>query len=90
MAVPFGALDPADGVGIRGRAQLAAGDAAEVVGDDVVVAHAAALAVDAVEEIDEFDGLDVEAGFLAHFADDAGGERLAELQACRRAASSGP
>ena len=58
VAVPFRALDPADGVGVRGGAQLAAGDAAEVVGDDVVIADALALAVDPVDEIEELDGLE--------------------------------
>jgi len=80
MAVPLGALDPADRVGIRGGAKLAAGDAAKVVGDDVVVAHAIAFAVDAVEEINELDEFDVEAGFLADFAHDAGGKRFADFK----------
>ena len=36
--------------------------------------------MDAVEKLDEFDRFDVEAGFLADFADGASGERLAELE----------
>ena len=87
MAVPLGALDPADGVGVGGGAQLAAGDAAEVIGDDVMVADAAVFVVNAVEELDEFDGLDVEAGFLADLAHDACDERLADFE---HAAGEGP
>src|ERR1700677_2471160 len=62
VAVPLRALNPADGGGIRGRAQLAAGDAAEVIGDDVVIADAAVFTMNAIEQLDEFDRLDEEAG----------------------------
>ena len=80
MTIPFGSLDPADGIGVRGGAQLAAGDTAEVVGDDVVIADALTLAMNAVEKLDELDGLDVEAGFFADFAHCAGGERFTEFE----------
>ena len=80
MAGPFTALDPADGVGVRGRAQLASGDSAKIIGDDIVIAHAVALAVNAVEKLDQFDRLDVEAGFFADLANDACDERLTNLE----------
>jgi hypothetical protein len=80
MAVPFAALDPTDGGSIRSGAQIATGDAAEIIGDDVVIADAAALAINAVEELDQLEGLDVEAGFLADFANDAGGECFTEFE----------
>jgi hypothetical protein len=73
VAIPLGALDPADRVSIRGSAELSAGDAAEIIGNDVVIADAAGFAVNAVEKLDEFNGLDVEAGFFADLANDAGG-----------------
>ena len=85
--IPFGALDPADGGSVRGGTQVAAGDAAEVVGDDVVIANAAVFAMNAVEKLDQFDGLDVEAGFFADLANDAGCEGLADLE---HAAGEGP
>jgi hypothetical protein len=87
VAVPLRALNPADGGGIRGRAQLAAGDAAEVIGDDVVIADAAVFTMNAIEQLDEFDRLDEEAGFLADFADDASGEGFADFE---HAAGEGP
>jgi hypothetical protein len=80
MAGPFTALDPADAIGVRGRAQLASGDSAEVIGNDIVIADAVALAVNAVEKLDQFDGLNVEAGFLADLANDACDERLADFE----------
>ena len=80
MAVPFGALDPTDGGSVRGGVELAAGDAAKIVGDDVVIADALTLAMNAVEEFYKFDGLDVEAGFFAHFANNARGEGLTDLE----------
>ena len=49
VAIPFRSLDPTDGGSVRCGAQFAAGEAAEVVGDDVVIADAAVLAVNAVE-----------------------------------------
>jgi len=80
MAVPFRAFYPADGVGVGGRAQLAAGDAAEVVGDDVVVTDAAAFAMDAIEEFDQLERLDEEAGFFAHLAHHAFNEGFTDLK----------
>ena len=80
MAVPLRAPDPANRVGVRGSAELAAGYAAKIVGNDVVVAHAALFADDAVDELNEFDDADIEAGFLADFADGAGGEGFAQLE----------
>jgi len=80
VAVPFGALDPADGVGIGGCAQLTADDAAEVVGDDVVIANAAGLTMDAVEKLDKFERLDEEAGFFAHLAGDAFDEGFTDFK----------
>ena len=49
MAIPFRALDPADCGGIGSGAQVAASDTAKIVGNDVVIADAAALAINAVE-----------------------------------------
>ena len=88
MTVPFGALNPLDGIGIRCRAQFAAGDAAEVVGDDVVVANAAGFApsfaprfkMDAIDQFDQLQRLDEEAGFLAHLADDAIDDGFTQLE----------
>ncbi len=87
MAIPLGALDPTDRGSVRSGAQLAAGDAAKVVGDDVVIADALALAMNAVQEFNEFDGLDVEAGFLADFAHGSGREGFADFE---HAAGEGP
>ena len=53
MAIPLRALHPADGFGVGGCAQLAAGDAAEVVGNHVVVANAAGLAPGFAVDLDE-------------------------------------
>lgn len=80
MATPLGALDPAHVVGVRSGTQLAPVDAAQVVGDDVVVTHAAAFAVNAVEELNQLEGLDVEAGFLADFAGSPGGKRFSDFE----------
>jgi hypothetical protein len=84
MAIPFRALHPADGVGVRGRAQFAAGNAAEVVGDDVVVADAAGFApvfvMDAIEKLDQLERLDEEAGFFAHLARDAFDEGFTDFE----------
>jgi hypothetical protein len=80
MAVPFGALDPADGVGVRGGAQLAAGDAAEVVGDDVVIADAAALAMNAVESSMSSMGSTSRPVSSRTSRTDAGGERFTDFE----------
>jgi hypothetical protein len=80
VAGPFAALDPADGVGVRGRVQLASGDSAKIIGDDIVIAHAVAVTMNAVQKLDQFDRLNVEAGFLADLANDACDERLTDLE----------
>jgi len=84
VAIPLSALDPTDGGSVRSGAQFASGDAAQVVGDDVVIADAAVFAMNAVEQFDKLDGLDVEAGFLADFADDAGGEGFTDFEHATR------
>src|SRR5580698_1920498 len=80
MAIPFGALRPADSVGVVGGAQRSAEDAAEVVGDDVVVADAIAFAVNPVDELNQLERLDLKAGLFHHFARHAGGEGFAQLE----------
>ena len=87
MAIPFGALRPADSVGVVGGAQRSAEDAAEVVGDDVVVADALAFAVNPVDELNQLERLDLKAGLFHHFARHAGGEGFAQLE---MAAGKGP
>ena len=95
--IPFGLLHPADGVGVGGRAQFAAGNAAEVVGDDVVVADAAGLApsfesrfgmdalvMDAIDELDQLERLDEEAGFFAHLAHHAFNQGFTDLKHAAR------
>jgi hypothetical protein len=77
---PLIAFNPADGGGIGGRLQIASRDTAKVVGDDVVIANAAILAVDTVEQFDEFHWLDVQAGFFADLAGYPGDKRLAHLE----------
>src|SRR5580693_309793 len=80
MAVPLGAFDPAHGVSIRSGTQLAAGNATQVVGDDIVVANAATLAVNAVEKLNEFDDFDIKPGFLLYFARNSVEQRLTHLE----------
>ena len=80
MAVPLRALHPAHRVGIGSSAQFAAGHAAQIIGDHVVVADAALLAVNAVEQLNQFDGFHLEAGFLAHFARNSFDKRFAHFE----------
>jgi hypothetical protein len=87
VAVPLRALDPANCIGVRGSEQFTADDATEVIGNHIMVADAAVLTVDAVEEFDQFDGFDEEAGLFPDLADNAGGEGLAEF---KQAAGEGP
>src|SRR5579863_5693221 len=87
MAFPLGALDPANIVGVRGCLHGSADHAAQVVGNDVVVADALAVAVDAVEQFDEFDRLDDKPGFLQGFAGHSLTEGFAEVD---KAAGNGP
>lgn len=87
VAIPFRVLDPANLVGVRGGTEIASGDAAEVIGNDVVIADELAVAMDAVEELDKLDWLDEETRFFLDFADQAGRKRLAQLE---RAAGQGP
>jgi hypothetical protein len=79
-SVPLRAFNPTDCVRVGGCEELAAGDAAEVVGEDVMVTNAAFDAVNAVKQLDQFKGFDDEAGLFAHLANDAGGERLADFK----------
>ena len=64
MTIPLRALDPAHSVGIGSRVEFPADDAAEIVGDDVVEANALAFAVNAIEQLNQFNGLDFEACLL--------------------------
>jgi hypothetical protein len=84
VAVPLRPLDPADRIGIRSRMRRATNDPAEVVSNDVMVANAIALAMDAVKEFDEFDWLDLEAGLFADLADHSFAELLANLDETAR------
>jgi hypothetical protein len=52
-----------------------------------MVANPVAIAMDAIEDFDEFDGLDLKAGFLADLSDNGLRERLAEFN---EAAGNGP
>jgi hypothetical protein len=77
VAVPLGPLDPTHRVGVGGCEQFSAGDAAKVVGEHIVVLNPIANAVNAIEEFDQLDGLNDEAGLFPHLAGDAGSEGLA-------------
>ena len=57
VAVPLRPLHPAHRIRIRGRLQLPARHAAQVVGNHIVVADALALAMNAVQQLDQFDRL---------------------------------
>src|SRR5258708_4909024 len=87
MAVPRRPFDPADRIGVGSRMQRATNDPAEIIGNDVMVANAVALAMDAVKEFDEFDWLDLEAGLLVDFANHGLAERLANFN---KPAGNGP
>lgn len=77
---PVGRSGPAKLDGIVTGAGCAAGDAAEIVGDDVVIANAAvAVAVDAVEELDQGQRFDRETGLLEGLAAEGFDERFAEF-----------
>jgi len=85
--VPFFALDPADGRCVGRGIEHATHDPAKIIGDNVMVPNAIAVAMDAIEELYEFDGLDFEAGLLEDLAHYGLSERLTHLD---EAAGNGP
>jgi hypothetical protein len=87
VAVPLIWPDPANGGGVRSCAECAAGDAAEIVGDNVVIADALVLTINTIEQFDELNGLDDEAGFFEDLTEDGGGEGFAHFN---EAAGDGP
>jgi hypothetical protein len=45
-----------------------------------MVTHAVALAVDTIEQLNQFDRFDGQAGLFAYLADETGGERFADFE----------
>src|SRR5580698_4751242 len=80
VAVPLGALYPADRVGVGGGLQFPAGDATKVVRDHIMVPDAVAVAMDSIQEFDQLDRLDPQPGLFVDLADNAGGESFAQFQ----------
>jgi hypothetical protein len=87
VTVPLGGYGPAGCVGVGGGLEFAGDDAAKIIGDHVMVLDAGVLPVNAIEEFDEFDGLDGEAGLFLDFADDGLVKRFADVD---EAAGDGP
>lgn len=79
ITCPLPSLEPAGIGGIGRGSQGSTCHAAKIVCDYIMVADALALAMDAVDEFNEFDGIDDEAGFFHYFADHGGGEGFADL-----------
>lgn len=72
---------PAEIDGVAGARGGASGDAAEVIDENVVVLDATLfVAGDTVDDFDDGDGLDEEAGFFLNFAANALLQSLAELE----------
>ena len=65
MAVPFRPFHPAHRVGVGGRPNVPPVTPAQVIRDHVVVANPLAVAMNAVEEFDEFHRLDDQPGLFA-------------------------
>jgi hypothetical protein len=84
---PLWPFDPSHRGSIGSRCQGSSDDAAYVIGDYIMVADAFAFAMDAVDELDQFDGLNDEPGFFADFANDGIGEEFANFD---EAAGEGP
>ena len=80
-------VDPLHFFGVRAARRRAASRAAEVVDDDEVILDAAVrVPADAIEHFDDGSDVHVEAGLLAHFADQSRLERLAQLDGAARQA----
>ncbi len=84
MAVPLRTLHPPHCVCIGGCAQFSARHAAQIIGDHVVVADALALAMNPVENLNQFNRLHLQPGFFPHFARNPGGQRLAHFEHAAR------
>ncbi len=73
--------EPAGEGGVVGCGEGAAGDAAEVIDEDVVIFGAALrVAEDALEDLDYGERLDEQAGLFADFADDGVAEQFARFE----------
>lgn len=84
MAVPFHALNPSHGIRIRCGAKLSSGNAAEVVGDHIVIADAAFVAVNTLEEFDQIEAFDFQSSFFANFAGDCLGKCFTDFEHASR------
>src|ERR1017187_2912113 len=75
------AWDPGGAAGIVGRPKGSAGDAADVVDQDIVIFRGALGVVDdALEDFEHLQRLDFQAGLFAHLADDALFQRFAGFE----------
>ena len=69
MAVPLRPLHPAHRIRIGSRLQSAAHHAAQVIRDHVMVADALALAMNAIQKLNQFNRFDRQPGLFPHLAD---------------------